>query len=135
GRIDTVADGVHHTGPVLVGDLESGRDRVVAPGLPVGRVHPGRRHPDPDLTRARLGHLPVDQLEDVRVTVARVHDCLHGQVPTLSHPPGTTPDDDRHMDAYVVTGGGRWIATLPMDGGRGSWARAGTRRPGAPAQT
>jgi len=31
------------------------------------------------------------------------------------------------MDAYVVTGGGRWIATLPMDGGRGSWARAGTR--------
>jgi len=39
-------------------------------------------------------------------------------VPTPSHPSGTTTDDDRHMGAYVVTGGGQGIATLSMDGGR-----------------
>src|SRR6185312_7575527 len=112
GRIDAVADRVHHPGPVLVRDLETGRDRGVAPGLPVGRVHPGRGHPDPDLARPRLGHLPLGQLEDVRVTVARVDDCLHGLVPTLSYRPAQRP-------TRIVT----WTRTpRRWPGSSGRWA-------------
>src|SRR4029453_19376018 len=85
-RVDAVAHGVHHPGPVLVRDLEAGRDGVVAPGLPVGRVHPGPRHPDPDLAGTGLRFLHLDQLEDVRVSVAPVDDSLHAAEITRSRP-------------------------------------------------
>ena len=136
GRVDAVADRVDHPGAVLVRGSKPAGIGVGAPGLPVGRVHAGDRHPDPDLAGPGLGHLAVDQLEDVRVTVARVDDCLHGLVPTPSYPPSTTADEDRHMDAYVVTGGGRGVGRAIVErllGGRdggGGRARPGRARLG-----
>ena len=51
---------------------------AAATRLPVGRVDPGAVDPHPHLARSGLGHRPLDQGQDVRVTGQGVLDRAHG---------------------------------------------------------
>ena len=76
GPIDALADGVDHSGAVLVRHLLREADPLAA-GFPVGRVDPRHAHGDPHLAGSGLGHRPVDEVQDRGVAGCGVDDCAH----------------------------------------------------------
>ena len=69
--LDAGADGVHHTGAVLIGhDFREGQRLArfgAAARLPVGGVHPGDHDPHAYLPAPRVADLAVNELKDRRV--------------------------------------------------------------------
>lgn len=78
---DTGADGVHHSGAVVVGD-HLGEFELLArarplPVLPVGRVDTGKHDAHPHLPGIGVGNLTVLRLQNRDVACSGVGDRLH----------------------------------------------------------
>ena len=79
-RLDALADGIDHTGAVLVRNLWRVHSRTglaATTRLPVGRVDAGAVDPHSHLTRTGIGQRPIDEGQDVGVAGHGVLDRTH----------------------------------------------------------